>query len=204
MAEKNYAEVLIDGKIYTLTGDDDQDYLRKVASYISDKINEVRATPGYGRQNKDYQEVMIYLNLADDYFKAERQAELYKEQKEELEKEIYGLKHDVVSLQMKLDAEKEKNKKKKAKEEPEEKAEDGAEEKEAAEPDPVPEENAESGGDMIEPGDDKKPGEGASGGEKEPEDDGNTNDQSGQDAGSNVIVNVNSYSSKNKKRKKGH
>lgn len=102
--EKNYAEVLIDGKIYTLGGSEEQEYLQKVAAYINQKIGILKAQPGFTRQNMDYQEVMIYLNLADDYFKTLQEAKMLRAQKDELEKEIYSLKHELISVQMKLDA----------------------------------------------------------------------------------------------------
>ena len=47
---------------------------------------------------------MIYLNLADDYFKTLQEAKMLRAQKDELEKEIYSLKHELISVQMKLDA----------------------------------------------------------------------------------------------------
>jgi len=102
--EKNYAEVLIDGKIYTLGGSEEQEYLQKVAAYINQKIGILKAQPGFTRQNMDYQEVMIYLNLADDYFKTLQEAKMLRAQKDELEKEIYSLKHELIGVQMKLDA----------------------------------------------------------------------------------------------------
>ena len=102
--EKNYAEVLIDGKIYTLGGSEEQEYLQKVAAYINQKIGILKAQPGFTRQNMDYQEVMIYLNLADDYFKTLQEAKMLRAQKDELEKEIYSLKHELISVQMQLDA----------------------------------------------------------------------------------------------------
>ena len=102
--EKNYAEVLIDGKIYTLGGSEEQEYLQKVAAYINQKIGILKAQPGFTRQNKDYQEVMIYLNLADDYFKTLQEAKMLRAKKDELEKEIYSLKHELIGVQMKLDA----------------------------------------------------------------------------------------------------
>lgn len=110
MEKKNYAQVLIDGNVYTLGGSEEQEYLQKVAAYINDKIGVLKAQPGFTRQNKDYQEVMIYLNLADDYFKALQEAKMFKAQKEELEKEIYSLKHELIGVQMKLDARLEKDK----------------------------------------------------------------------------------------------
>ncbi len=49
---------------------------------------------------------MIYLNL-DDYFKTLQEAMMLRAQKDEMEKEIYSLKHELISLQMKQDAQKE-------------------------------------------------------------------------------------------------
>lgn len=103
MEKKNYAEVLIDGKIYTLGGSEEQEYLQKVAAYINEKIGILKAQPGFTRQNMDYQEVMIYLNLADDYFKTLQEAKMLRAQKDELEKEIYSLKHELIGVRMKLD-----------------------------------------------------------------------------------------------------
>ena len=108
MDKKNYTEVLIDGNIYTLGGSEEQEYLQKVAAYINQKIGILKAQPGFTRQNKDYQEVMIYLNLADDYFKTLQEAKMLRAQKDELEKEVYSLKHELISVQMQLDAQLEK------------------------------------------------------------------------------------------------
>ena len=69
MERKNYAEVLIDGKIYTLGGAEEQEYMQRVAAYINEKITVLKRQPGFTRQSADYQEVMIYLNLADDYLR---------------------------------------------------------------------------------------------------------------------------------------
>ena len=111
MDKRNYTEVLIDGNIYTLGGSEEQEYLQKVAAYINQKIGILKAQPGFTRQNKDYQEVMIYLNLADDYFKTLQEAKMLRAQKNDLEKEIYSLKHELIGVQMKLDAQMEKNEK---------------------------------------------------------------------------------------------
>ena len=42
MAAKNNTEVIIDGKVYTLSGYESQEYLQKVATYINDKIAEFK------------------------------------------------------------------------------------------------------------------------------------------------------------------
>ena len=40
MSAKTNAEVVIDGKVYTLSGYENEEYLQKVAAYISNKIAE--------------------------------------------------------------------------------------------------------------------------------------------------------------------
>ena len=74
-SEKNYTEVCIDGRIYTLGGQEEEAYLQKVASYLNDKIGTMRAKSGFSRMNPDYQMLMLQLNVADDYFKAYQQLE---------------------------------------------------------------------------------------------------------------------------------
>ena len=40
MSSKSNTEVLIGGKVYTLSGYEGEEYLQKVAAYINSKINE--------------------------------------------------------------------------------------------------------------------------------------------------------------------
>ena len=103
MNEKHYAQVLIDGKIYTLGGAEEAQYLQKVASYINDKTAQLKAKDGFSKQSQEYQSVMIQLNIADDYFKAAEQARESQKQRDDMEKESYSLKHDLVTMQMKLE-----------------------------------------------------------------------------------------------------
>ena len=104
MDSKNYTQVLIDGKIYTLGGIEEEAYLQKAASYVNDKNAQMRRLPGFTKQNADYQMVMTELNIADDYFKAMEWGEGMERQKNDMEKETYSLKHELVSTQLKLEA----------------------------------------------------------------------------------------------------
>ncbi len=103
MNNKNYAEVLIDGKIYTLGGAEDQEYFQKVAGYITGKMNELKKQDRFSRQSQEYQAVMVALNIADDYFKAMAKVEESNRRCEEMEKETYSLKHELVTTQMNLE-----------------------------------------------------------------------------------------------------
>ena len=104
METKNYTQVLIDGKIYTLGGSEDESYLQRTASYVNEKNMQLRGIPGFSKQSADYQQVMIQLNIADDYFKALDHSEQMEEERNRMEKESYSLKHELVSTQMKLEA----------------------------------------------------------------------------------------------------
>ena len=103
MDTKNYAEVLIDGKIYTLGGTEDEHYFQRVASYINEKTAQLKRQEGFTRQSQEYQAVMISLNIADDYFKAIDRAAVSERQRDDMERESYGLKHELVTTQMRLE-----------------------------------------------------------------------------------------------------
>ncbi|MBQ3794711.1 MAG: cell division protein ZapA [Butyrivibrio sp.] len=103
MASKTDTEVIIGGKVFTLSGYESEEYLQKVASYINNKISEYNKIDGFKRQPIDTQNVLLQLNIADDYFKAKKQIELMEEQLSEKEKELYDLKHELIATQIKLE-----------------------------------------------------------------------------------------------------
>ena len=100
MAEKTSAEVVIGGKVYTLSGYESEEYLQKVAVYINGKLNEFDSIEGYQRFPADMKATLLELNIADDYFKAKTQAEKLEREIEAKEKEIYDLKHDLIAEQI--------------------------------------------------------------------------------------------------------
>lgn len=100
MATKNVVEVVIAGKVLKITGYESVEYLHQVASYINEKIGEFELMDGYRRQPSDQKQIMVYMNLADDYFKSKHLAEQQKADLEKKEKEMYSLKHDLIECQM--------------------------------------------------------------------------------------------------------
>lgn len=104
MSEKTSAEVLIGGKVYTLSGYEGEEYLQKVATYINNKLGEFDHTEGYRRLPVDMKATLLELNIADDYFKAKAQVEKLEQQIEAKDKEIYDLKHDLISNQIKTES----------------------------------------------------------------------------------------------------
>ena len=101
VSNKNYTDVLIGGKIYTLGGLEEESYLQRVASYLNDKIAMVRTQEGYSRLPDDYKNLTLCLNLADDYFKEREHSRSLAAERELLEKEVYRLKSELVNAQMK-------------------------------------------------------------------------------------------------------
>ncbi len=103
MANKTDTEVIIGGKMYTLSGYESEEYLQKVASYINNKISDYIKMDAFRRQPLDTQNVLLQLNIADDYFKAKKQISVLEDDLQAKEKELYDLKHELIAAQIKLD-----------------------------------------------------------------------------------------------------
>lgn len=103
MSSKTDTEVIIGGKVFTLSGYESEEYLQKVASYINNKVNEYNKVDSFRRQPLDTQSVLLQLNIADDFFKAKKQISLLEEELQTKEKELYDLKHELISSQIKLE-----------------------------------------------------------------------------------------------------
>ena len=99
MAVKNTAKVIIGGKIITLGGYESEEYFQKVASYINKKMDELSAMPGYSRQPMETKHTLISLNITDDYFKAKKQAEVFEQDLQQKDQEMYEL----ISLRMQIE-----------------------------------------------------------------------------------------------------
>ena len=55
MASKTDTEVIIGGKVFTLSGYESEEYLQKVASYINNKINEYSKIESFKKQPAEMQ-----------------------------------------------------------------------------------------------------------------------------------------------------
>lgn len=104
MSSKTDTEVIIGGKVFTLSGYESEDYLQKVASYINNKVIEYSKVDSFRRQPLETQGVLLQLNIADDYFKAKKQISILEEELQAKEKELYDLKHELISSQIKLES----------------------------------------------------------------------------------------------------
>lgn len=110
MSVKTDTEVIIGGKVFTLSGYESEEYLQKVASYINNKMAEYNKVDSFRRQPVDTQNVLLQLNIADDYFKARKQISLLEEEIKTKENELYNLKHELIASQIKLENTEKNNK----------------------------------------------------------------------------------------------
>lgn len=104
MAQKNDIPVIINGKVYTLSGYESEEYLQSIAMYINGKITECKSSEHYRKLNAEYQGVLLALNIADDYFKAKKQAEESGKVEDEKDKQLYDLRHEVIETRIKQES----------------------------------------------------------------------------------------------------
>ena len=99
-SSKNCTEVLIGGKVFTLSGFESEEYLQKISTYLNHKIAECTSMDGYNRQSAENRSTLLALNIADDYFKAKRQGAVLENDVQQKDKEMYDLKHELISTQI--------------------------------------------------------------------------------------------------------
>ena len=97
MGFTNDCEVVIGGKVITLSGAESEEYLQKVAAYLNGKIQEVNASDSFRRQPLELQNIYIQLNIADDYFKALDRVKALEEDLDLKDRELYDLKQSSIS-----------------------------------------------------------------------------------------------------------
>ena len=85
MAAKNDIDITIGGKTFTLSGVESEAYLREVASYLNEKLKNFSDDAAYWKLPNDMRNVMLQLNLADDYFKERSRVQELESQVQELE-----------------------------------------------------------------------------------------------------------------------
>lgn len=102
-SDKKEADVIIGGKVYTISGYESEEYLQRVAAYINGRIAEYNKVDSYRRLPVETQHVLMLLNIADDYFKAKQSLDEVTSDLEKRDKEAYDLKHNLIVSMTKMD-----------------------------------------------------------------------------------------------------
>lgn len=109
MNKKNDTQVSINGKIYNIAGYENVDYLHQIAAYLNKKSDELKTGLGHNIINDSEKNILMQINIADDYLKLKAQHEESNFDADGRLKELASLKREVIALQTKLDAEKNEN-----------------------------------------------------------------------------------------------
>ena len=103
MNTMNDLEVIINNKRYTISGYESEQYLQKIASHINSKYAQFRTHENYNHMDSEIRNVLMQINLADDYYKTIRQKSDLEAELERKEKELFEVKHLLVELQAQND-----------------------------------------------------------------------------------------------------
>lgn len=104
MSAKKSTTVVIGGRVLTLSGYEEEDYLQRVAAYINSKIDEFTKLDSYRKMNADMKAVLLELNIADDYFSMREKVTDLENQLSQKDKELYDLKHQLITNQADRDS----------------------------------------------------------------------------------------------------
>ena len=113
---KNKTKITIDGKSFTLMGQESEEHMQQVAAYIDRKMQEIRRNSKAVAVDSSLAYILTSINVADDYFKelqqtlemqkclddAQRQIIAERTQREQLEEQLEKIERDITKLRRKL------------------------------------------------------------------------------------------------------
>ena len=103
MKKRNDVKVVIGGKQYNMGGYESEEYLQSIASYINSKTEELKQQGGFPKLDSDIVNILLQINIADDYFKLKKSQEEIDRDYSEKQKENVDLKREIIGLQAKLE-----------------------------------------------------------------------------------------------------
>lgn len=103
MSQKNDIEVTINGKRYVLAGYESDEYLQRVASYINHKFEEFKGQEGYNVLDSDMRNILMQINITDDFFKAQQRVNELSEVITQKDRELFDLRHEVIGYKTQIE-----------------------------------------------------------------------------------------------------
>ena len=101
MEDKNVVEVLIAGRKYTICYGENEEYVQKVAMYINQKMADFKKMENYRSMDLELRNILLAMNIADDYFKAKKKGNEYHSEVELKDRMVLEMKHRVIDAQEK-------------------------------------------------------------------------------------------------------
>ncbi len=100
MSSKNNTKVLIGGTVYTLSGEESEEYIQRVALYINNKMDELKHSDNGQMLNTRLLNVLLAINIADDLFKERDDVEAKLSELTAKDEEIEALKAEMAEIQL--------------------------------------------------------------------------------------------------------
>ena len=99
MNGKSNTQVLIGGKIFTMSGNENEEYLQKIAAYLNRKIAEIDQESVGRRMRADTKELMIQINIADDLMKERELSAQMETDLKQVREELNMTRQELAALQ---------------------------------------------------------------------------------------------------------
>ncbi len=103
MNKKNDAQVIINGKNYNIAGYENVEYLHKIADYINNKQAALKGVNGNNIINDSERNILIMINIADDYLKLKALEEENSANFVDHKKEVENLQNTISEYRNKLE-----------------------------------------------------------------------------------------------------
>lgn len=100
---KNKVRITIDGKSFTLMGNETEEHMQSVAAYIDQKMREIRKNSQSVSLDSSLAYVLTSINVADDYFKEVERSLSLEAELDEIKLQCMTLKNTVLELEKKLE-----------------------------------------------------------------------------------------------------
>ncbi len=103
MTQKNEVQVVIGGKVLTMSGTEDEMQIQRVASCVNRMIKKLEGTEVYHSLPTDLKPLLIELNIAEELIRTQERADQLESDLQLRESELSNLKQTLVDVQLKLD-----------------------------------------------------------------------------------------------------
>ena len=100
---KSDTPVIIDGKVFRLSGFEEEAYLQQIASYLNHKIEEIKEEIKGTHVKTDMRNLMVQINIADDLMKERALNEELENTLADCRKELAILRQEYAALQAKTE-----------------------------------------------------------------------------------------------------
>lgn len=98
MAEEITQEVLIDGKVYTVSGAGSEEYFQEIARYLDKKIAEAKRFKPITNAGFDISTLFILINIVDDLLKQKALSEELAASCKKIKQELTAFQDEVEKL----------------------------------------------------------------------------------------------------------